>query len=100
MAVNDPLRIAGRAARVAHGRGSRLVNLWTPEVAGLALQELFVSQWIARKAGWIADDDDVLHRGQVRHDRRQDRDEARVHNNYGVFRVIDDVCNLIGKEAY
>ncbi len=100
MAVDDAFGQVGRAARVAH-RGCRRLLERGPGIPGaLGVQQLLVVDR-ARQAAAIAvaEHNQVLYCRQLADDRRQDWREARIDEQHGVLRVVDDVADLLVGKA-
>ena len=100
VAVDDPLRVAGRAGRVAHGRGLALVEL-RPVVTGLlGAEQLLVGEGLTEAVGVArARHHDVLDgRGSGRVTRASRGDDEASTMITCVLGVVDDVGQLLGEE--
>ena len=102
VAVHHPLRIAGRAGRVAQRRGGVLVEE-RPLVIGRRLRhEVFVAE--RRKAVdrrhrlRLAQRDPAAHQRQPRLELLDQRREDRIEADDGVFGVMHDVLDLVREE--
>jgi hypothetical protein len=101
MRVEDPLGVAGGAARVAERRSRALVDLGPREVARAGLLEQLLVGDRAREGVEVA----VAHHHEVAHavelgrQLRQRRDERAVDEDHPVLRVVDDVDDLLGEQA-
>jgi hypothetical protein len=103
MRVHDALRVAGRAARVAHrGRGA-FVDLGIGERAALRREQVVVVQDVRvarfqRRGVGVAHDDVALDAGEVGRQLRQHRHECAVDDHDAVLGVVHDVGELFGEE--
>ena len=99
MGADDALGIARGAARAAHGGGRALVDVRPREARLLRGDELLVAKRIRQRIYVaIADDDEGLHRRELRRDRREEKDQRSVDEDDAVLCVIDDVGDLLGEE--
>ncbi len=106
MAVYDALGVAGGPAGVAHRRGRTLVERRPVERVSLGGEQVLVA--VHAHAGELvgsgrfreraAGHDHVLNRGRVRQDLGELRDQRRVHDDDGVFRMGGDVADLGRRE--
>src|SRR2546421_874185 len=103
--VHDALRVAGGAARVAHGRRRPFVDLGPREPGVLGRENLVVAQHVGAGSGVdqrggvaLADDDVVLDRLEVGRDVRQQRDQRVVDDHDTVLGVVHDVRELLREE--
>ena len=104
MRVDDTLRVAGRAARVAHRRGGAFVDLRVRDTGLLGREQLVVAEHLRavaleRGGVGVAHDHVVLHARQVRRELRQRRHQRAVDDDDLVFRVVHDVGELVGEQA-
>ena len=102
MAVQHALWIAGRAGGVAERRGRVLVEE-RPFVIGRSLrQEIFVGEKPVElrrgKLRPLAKRDPAAHQRQARRELLDQRRKNRIEEHVGVFRVMHDVLDLVGKE--
>ena len=97
--VHDALRVAGGAARVAHGGGGALVELGPLEARLLGRQQPLVGQGLAEGRGVaLARHDDRLDGLQLVLDGGQERDQRGVDDDEAVLGMVDDVGQLLGRE--
>ena len=99
--VDDALRVAGGAARVAHGRGAVLVL--DVELDGLGCVE---QRFVADDAGVVGDValavvhyDDLFHRLERVDHRPEQAHQRPVDEHDLVLGVVGDVCQLVGEQA-
>ncbi len=107
MRVDDALRVAGRAARVAHGGGSALVDLGVLEAGRIgSREELLVAQdldvggggrELARVA--VAHHDVALDGRELARDLGEQWDEVVVDEDEAVGGVVGDVRELLREQA-
>ena len=100
VAVDDALRVAGRAARVAHGRRRPLVDLGVVEAARLGGQQLLVGQDVGTQGAGVAlaDDHEVLDGLELGRHPGQEGDEGGVDEDHPVLGVVGDVGQLLGEQ--
>ena len=101
MRVDDPLRVAGGAARVAHGRGAVLVVDRELARLGVGEQLLVVADPVVVRdvAVAVVHHDDVLHRLELVDQRPQQLQQRAVGEDDLVLRVVGDVGELLGEQA-
>ena len=99
MAVHHALRIAGRAARVAHRHSRALVEIGVGE-AGLlgAKQRVVVERGPERRGVAGALDDDVLHGRELVTDLGEQGDHGGIDDDHPVFGMVDHVGQLVGEQ--
>ena len=98
--VDDTLGVAGRPARVTHGCGGPLVELGPVEARLLGGEQPLVGKSLAEGRGIpLPHHDDGLDGLQVVLDGGQQRDERGVDDDATVLGVVDDVGQLVGREA-
>ena len=104
VAVGDSLRVAGGAARVAHGAGGPLIDLRPVEGGRLAGDHLVVavdgsSARLERRGVAVADDDEVLDRLEGGRDLPEEWNEGVVDDHHAVLGVVRDVGQLLREQA-
>ena len=101
--IHDALGIARRPGRVTHARGGILVEADPLEIAiGLADPVLVADRVLElglRHVLAVCEDDVVLERLELVLQRLQQRDKGQIDKDRAVFRMIDNVNDLLGKEA-
>jgi hypothetical protein len=99
--VDDALGVAGRAARVAHGRGRLLVTVGERGGIRVGDQLLVVHDAVVlgQLAGAVVHHDDVLHGGEVLQVRSEQLHQRPVGEDHLVAGVVDDVAQLVGEQA-
>ena len=100
MRVDDALRMAGGAGRVAHAERVGLLERG-PRVERTTLREQrFVFGETVRNGGVhrVRHDHDVLHARDLVADQREHRIHARVREDHAVLRVVDDVGEVLRRE--
>jgi hypothetical protein len=98
--VEDPLRVAGGAARVAEAGGGALVELRVVERLVAVGEQLVVTDRVRKLAGVaVANDDEVLDAVELSRQRRNNLDQRVVDEHDTVLRVVDDVDDLLREEA-
>ncbi len=100
--IQHALRVAGRAGRVAEPRRLLLVEARPVVVAVFRFDERFVAEQRrggGRQVRGVRHRDPALHVRALRRDRVDQRREIDVEQHVAVFRVIDDVRDLFGKQA-
>src|SRR5713226_5592549 len=102
MAVKDTLGITRGARGVAHGCGGIFIKLRPVIVLGLTSNEALVVNrrlQLAGGVGSLAHNHVELHCGQLIRDLLQQRYQVAINKNDLVFGVVDDVDQLVGKQA-
>ena len=100
--VDDALRVAGRARRVAHAGGGVLVELAPFEVAVFVRDPVLVGDRVLqrglRHVRGVGEDDVALDQRQLVGDFFQQRHESEVGDHHAVAGMIDDPHDLVGEQ--
>ncbi len=103
VAVKHALGIAGRAGRVAERAGGVFVETRPDEIWRAFRQQILVAQQIGdlgvRHVVAVAKRDPAFDQRQVGRERTDERGEDGIEAHIGVFGVVHDVTQLLGKQA-
>ncbi len=101
--IDDALRVARRARRVAHAGGGVLVEALPGEVVVDLVQPVLVGDRVLqarlRHVRAVGEHHETLHRGQPVGELFHQRHEGQVHQHHAVFRMVGDPGDLLGEEA-
>ena len=105
VAIDDTLRVAGGAARVAHARGQVFVGDFKIGTRD-ALDQIFIIVHLhtGHRAGHFAfavvHDHEMFHRLECRQQRCDQCEQRAIDEDHFVFRVICDIGQLLGEQTY
>src|SRR5262245_13455472 len=101
MRIDDAFRMPGRAGRVAHARGSALVELRPVDDWRAQTEEFLIlnNAWRECCLRHVLDDHKLADSGERLPDGLEDRPDTGADEEHTIFRVINDVGNVLRREA-